>query len=65
VLWGAPAQSGDVDLEQVRAVFPYGQLLPIEVTSGGLTFQSGRIVEALGDTKDMAVVVVACVTVGF
>eukprot|EP00240_Pyramimonas_obovata_P011462 CAMPEP_0118935830 /NCGR_PEP_ID=MMETSP1169-20130426/15852_1 /TAXON_ID=36882 /ORGANISM="Pyramimonas obovata, Strain CCMP722" /LENGTH=123 /DNA_ID=CAMNT_0006878895 /DNA_START=310 /DNA_END=681 /DNA_ORIENTATION=- len=62
---GIPDEAGGVDLEQVRAVFPYGKMLPIEVVTGGLTFESGRVVTALGDEKDMAVVVVANVTVGY
>ncbi|KAK3279239.1 hypothetical protein CYMTET_12867 [Cymbomonas tetramitiformis] len=62
---GIPEEANGVDLDQVRAVFPYGQLLPIEVVNGGLTFQSGRVVEQLGDEKDLAVIVLACVTVGY
>ena len=41
------------------------KMLAIEIVTGGLTFESGRVVTALGDEKDMAVVVVACVTVGY
>jgi len=62
---GVPEGAGGVDLEQIRAVFPYGKMLPIDVVHGGLTFESGRVVAALGDQTDMAVVVVACVTVGY
>ena len=62
---GVPPEAGGVDLDQVRAVFPYGKLLPIEVVPGGLTFQSGRVVKELGDAGDMAVIVVASVKVGY
>ena len=129
---GVPPEAGGVDLDAVRAVFPYGhdaprraaapsqpaaaghvsrlrsqgrreprcaaetprlrarasllyaplavvqrscvvwpprrrrrKLLPIEVVPGGLTFQSGRVVKELGDTGDMAVIVVASVRVGY
>lgn len=53
-----------VDVEAVRASFPYGRMLPVEVTSGGLDFASGRIVRKLGDSQDRAVVAVVAVTVG-
>jgi uncharacterized protein (TIGR02058 family) len=54
-----------VDVMQVAKVFPYGQLLPIEITTGGISFHTGRIVEELGDTNDVGVCVVACVTIGY
>ena len=63
---GVPAEAGEIDLGAVCAVFPYGRILPIEVVQpGGLSFQSGRVVGELGDKEDLAVVVVAVVTVGF
>lgn len=31
-----------VELDQIRATFPYGRLLPVEITTGGLTYGSGR-----------------------
>ena len=63
---GVPEDLVDsVSVEDIRAMFPYGQMLPVEVRAGGLDFQSGRIVEALGDAADRAVVAVAAVTVGF
>lgn len=62
---GVPPEAGGVDLEAVRAVFPYGKLLPFEVVPGGLTFKSGRVVAELGDSGDMAVIVVAAITVGY
>jgi uncharacterized protein (TIGR02058 family) len=54
-----------VSVEDIRAMFPYGRMLPVDVRAGGLDFQSGRVVEALGDAADRAVVAVAAVTVGF
>ena len=54
-----------VDLEDVAAVFPYGQLLPIEVVVGGLAYGSGRVVPELGDDDDTAVVVAAAVSIGY
>ena len=41
------------------------KLLPFEVVPGGLTFKSGRVVAELGDSGDMAVIVVAAITVGY
>jgi len=55
----------DVDHDQIRATFPYGNLLPIEVVSGGLTYGSGRVVTELGDTDDTAVIVAAAVSIGY
>ena len=54
---------GSVSVEDIRAMFPYGRMLPVDVRAGGLDFQSGRIVP-LGDAADRAVVV-AAVTVYF
>jgi uncharacterized protein (TIGR02058 family) len=49
----------------VAKIFPYGQLLPIEVVPGGLTFESGRVVPELGDEHDAAVVVAAAISIGW
>jgi uncharacterized protein (TIGR02058 family) len=54
-----------VDLQQVGAVFPYGQLLPIELVAGGLKASSGIALEAMGDKSDDMIIVVAHVTVGY
>lgn len=53
------------DVMEVAKVFPYGKLLPMEVVVGGLSFPTGRVVEELGDTDDMAVCVAACISVGY
>ena len=63
---GVPEDLVDsVSVEDIRAMFPYGRMLPVQVRAGGLDFPSGRVVEALGDNADRAVVAVAAVTVGF
>ena len=63
---GVPEDLVDsVSAEDIRAMFPYGRMLPVDVRAGGLDFQSGRVVEALGDAVDRAIVAVAAVTVGF
>lgn len=54
-----------VDALQVAKVFPYGQLLPVEMTFGGLSFHTGRVVEELGDTNDVGICVTACVSLGY
>ena len=54
-----------VDLDEVARVFPYGKLLPIEVTTGGLTFGCGRVVTELGDEDDTGIVAVAAVSLGY
>ena len=41
---GVPPEFMEVDVEEVARVFPYGRVLPIEVTPGGLTFGCGRVV---------------------
>eukprot|EP00980_Cylindrotheca_fusiformis_P022408 scaffold9278_cov170-Cylindrotheca_fusiformis.AAC.9 len=58
-------QGATVDALQVAKVFPYGRLLPIETTVGGLDFPTGRVVEELGDTDDVGICVVACVSIGY
>lgn len=61
---GVPAET-TVDVMEVAKVFPYGRLLPIETTVGGLEFATGRVVEELGDQDDIGVCVVACVSIGY
>ena len=54
-----------VDVLEVAKVFPYGKLLPIQVSTGGLDFPTGRVVEELGDSDDVGICVVACVSIGY
>mmetsp|Transcript_32991 Transcript_32991/g.108985 ORF Transcript_32991/g.108985 Transcript_32991/m.108985 type:complete len:201 (-) Transcript_32991:59-661(-) len=54
-----------VDHDEIRATFPYGRLLPVEVIHGGLTYGCGRVVTELGDEDDTAIVVVAAVSIGY
>ena len=63
---GVPSSSlSSVNFMEVAKVFPYGKILPIEVTTGGLEFATGRIVEELGDQDDIGVCAVACVSIGY
>ena len=54
-----------VDALQVAKVFPYGQLLPLEIALGGISFHTGRVVEELGDTNDVGICVAVCVSLGY
>ena len=54
-----------VDSLEVAKVFPYGQLLPLEIAKGGIAFHTGRVVEELGDTNDVGICVAACVSLGY
>ena len=51
--------------DALKGCFPYGTLLPVEVTPGGLCFSSGTHAPHLGDSSDEMVAVVAAVTVGY
>ncbi|KAJ1623992.1 hypothetical protein T492DRAFT_1051238 [Pavlovales sp. CCMP2436] len=63
---GVPLEyHAQVDLQQVGAVFPYGQLLPVELVPGGLRASSGIALKEMGDTSDDMIIVVAHVTVGY
>jgi len=62
---GVPPAFPEVDVEEIARVFPYGRLLPVDVTVGGLTFGCGRVVPELGDEDDTAIVAVAAVSLGY
>ena len=62
---GVPGPASEIDLEAVAAVFPYGQILPIQIEHGGLLVHSGIALPAMGDTNDDMIIAVACVTVGY
>ena len=62
---GVPPEFPEVDVEEIARVFPYGRLLPVDVTVGGLTFGCGRVVPALGDVDDTAIIAVAAVSLGY
>ena len=62
---GVPGPASEIDLEAVAAVFPYGQILPIQIEHGGLLAHSGIALPAMGDKNDDMIIAVACVTVGY
>mmetsp|Transcript_5927 Transcript_5927/g.10367 ORF Transcript_5927/g.10367 Transcript_5927/m.10367 type:complete len:187 (+) Transcript_5927:61-621(+) len=60
-----PVEPEEIDESQIKAVFPYGQILPIEYQKGGMLASSGVALEAMGDTNDQMIIAIACVTVGY
>ena len=61
-----PAKYHDsVDLDAVRAVFPYGAIVACDLQVGGALFASGIALEAMGDTSDEWIVALVAVTVGY
>ncbi|KAJ7296466.1 hypothetical protein O6H91_Y121300 [Diphasiastrum complanatum] len=54
-----------LDIEKVKAVFPYGEIIDVEVVDGGLICSSGISLEAMGDKNDDCYVVNAAVYVGY
>ncbi|PKA53761.1 hypothetical protein AXF42_Ash020682 [Apostasia shenzhenica] len=54
-----------LDIERVKSVFPYGQILNVEVVDGGMICSSGVCLEALGDKNDDCYIVNAAVYVGY
>lgn len=62
---GVPDGIGDVDLEAIRAEFPYGQLLPIEVQPGGMLASNGIWKPGTAEPKDDMTLAVVCVTIGY
>lgn len=59
-----PADADQIDLEQVKSTFPYGQV-SIEVTAGGMICSSGVVLPDKGDRNDQIYVVNAAVEVGY
>ncbi|XP_008812186.1 uncharacterized protein LOC103723143 [Phoenix dactylifera] len=54
-----------LDIERVKSVFPYGQIINFEVVDGGMICSSGVCLEAMGDKNDDCYVVNAAVYVGY
>jgi uncharacterized protein (TIGR02058 family) len=59
-----PKYQKGLDLEAVKAVFPYGET-KFTIQDGGMIAPSGIAISALGDVNDDMVVVCASVTVGY
>ncbi|GAV57366.1 Lin0512_fam domain-containing protein [Cephalotus follicularis] len=54
-----------LDIESVKSVFPYGEIVSFEVVDGGLICSSGVYVEEMGDKNDDCYIVNAAVYVGY
>lgn len=63
VTLGVPFRRDEVDLERVKAVFPYGTV-SVQVVPGGLVASSGVLLPDQGDVSDEMVIVNAVVSVG-
>ncbi|MBW4698440.1 MAG: Lin0512 family protein [Aphanocapsa lilacina HA4352-LM1] len=53
-----------VDAEQVKQVFPYGQVT-VQIVPGGMLCASGIVLPEHGDSKDLVIIVNAAVEVGY
>ncbi|KAK2984199.1 hypothetical protein RJ640_017312 [Escallonia rubra] len=54
-----------LDIEKVKSIFPYGEIVHIEVVDGGLICSSGVLVEEMGDKNEDCYIVNAAVYVGY
>nr|ADE76733.1 unknown [Picea sitchensis] len=63
---GVPRSTqGSLDTERVKSIFPYGDIIDVEVVDGGLVCSSGVCLEAMGDKNDDCYIVNAAVYVGY
>jgi uncharacterized protein (TIGR02058 family) len=61
---GVPVPAEQVDIEKVKATFPYGQV-SVEIVQGGLICSSGVVLPDKGDVNDEVYIVNAAVEVGY
>ncbi|KAG6754945.1 hypothetical protein POTOM_040750 [Populus tomentosa] len=54
-----------LDVERVKSVFPYGEIVKFEVVDGGMICSSGVYVEEMGDKNEDCYIVNAAVYVGY
>lgn len=64
VTLAVPADADKVDVESVKALFPYGRI-SCNVVTGGLAAPSGRLNPERGDTRDAMYIAVAVITAGY
>jgi uncharacterized protein (TIGR02058 family) len=65
VLLAVPEKyQADLDLEAIRAVFPYGQAR-FQIQVGGMVATHGLVIPEMGDKNEDMVVVCVAVTVGY
>ncbi|WOK99853.1 hypothetical protein Cni_G08565 [Canna indica] len=60
-----PSTQHLLDIERVKAVFPYGKIIKVEIVDGGMICSSGVCLEAMGDKNDDCYIVNAAVYVGY
>lgn len=65
VVLGCPYPESSLDMDKIKAVFPYGQFVSIDVVQGGLACSSCIAVPELGDHGDDMVICIAAVYVGY
>ena len=59
-----PEYQSDLDLNPIRACFPYG-IVKILIQDGGMVASNGKVIESLGDRNEDMVIVCVAVTVGY
>ncbi|UFP96532.1 Lin0512 family protein [Gloeobacter morelensis] len=59
-----PVAAERVDAEQVKQVFPYGQVT-VQIVPGGMLCASGIVLPEHGDSEDLVIIVNAAVEVGY
>lgn len=59
-----PTDHNELDIDQVKAELPYGQVT-VEIQEGGMLTTSGVILEDKNDKNDLIYVVIASVEVGY
>lgn len=64
VTLAVPADRESLDIDAVRAVFPYGQV-DIDVVDGGLAAHSHSVLPEKGDRNDLIYMVNVAITVGY
>lgn len=65
VLLAVPAQyQEELNLDSIRAVFPYGKVA-IQIQDGGMVANHGKMIAELGDKNEDMVIVCVAVTVGY
>jgi uncharacterized protein (TIGR02058 family) len=65
VLLAVPEKyQADLDLDAIRAVFPYGQIR-FQIQVGGMVATHGLVIAEMGDKNEDMVVVCVAVTVGY
>ncbi|MCY0876790.1 MAG: Lin0512 family protein [Firmicutes bacterium] len=60
---GAPVPANEIDVEQVKRTFPYGQVT-VRIVPGGLLAKSGVVLPDKGDKNDDVIIINAVVEVG-